>query len=275
MQATRSSHRRFTLIELLVVVSIIAILASLLLPALGAARERARRTVCLNNLKQLNLGFAMYVSDSDDFVPLVCLSHYWGYGCCKFSKQFDALVTNYVGSGSYPYSTFLLCPSAEKAADWPVHWSSSFSRYVWHANNFGTYKQCDGAANFDLRPYPGFRMSSIDSLQDWGKAPMITFADRVYLRNSNNTIPFNEQTNHQADYVATGGNTAFADGSARWDAYTSAWRGSGNKIPPASVAHTYNTSGGSRLFGDGALTLFQGTNDGTGMHAGFAKALSP
>ena len=59
----------FTLIELLVVVAIIAILASIFLPALGAAKSKAWRTVCINNIKQVMLAESLYFPDNNDYVP--------------------------------------------------------------------------------------------------------------------------------------------------------------------------------------------------------------
>ena len=64
----------FTLIELLVVIAIIAILAAILFPVFARAREKARQTACLNNVKEIGLALLMYLQDYDE----QAMSHYYG-----------------------------------------------------------------------------------------------------------------------------------------------------------------------------------------------------
>src|SRR5690349_21637997 len=69
MKSVRNHPRGFTLIELLVVIAIIAILAAILFPVFAQARERARMTACLSNMKQIGTGLMMYAQDYDEILP--------------------------------------------------------------------------------------------------------------------------------------------------------------------------------------------------------------
>src|SRR5690349_3231431 len=65
----RQCHRAFTLVELLVVVAIISVLAALLLPALQAARDRAKTVRCANNERQLSAAMSAFLNDHNGYFP--------------------------------------------------------------------------------------------------------------------------------------------------------------------------------------------------------------
>jgi prepilin-type N-terminal cleavage/methylation domain-containing protein len=74
MKSIRKQKKAFTLIELLVVIAIIAILAAMLLPALAAAKRKAQKINCVNNLKQVGLAFRIWEGDNGDKYPMALVS---------------------------------------------------------------------------------------------------------------------------------------------------------------------------------------------------------
>ena len=119
----RIVHTRhgFTLIELLVVIAIIAILAAILFPVFAQAREKARQTACLNNMKQLGTAFQVYMADYDGRLPggapwTSGPNHGDWVGMSRWYQACDAQHPMRPEDGSlFPYVKNLqvyLCPSA-------------------------------------------------------------------------------------------------------------------------------------------------------------------
>ncbi|MHB8994350.1 MAG: DUF1559 family PulG-like putative transporter [Armatimonadota bacterium] len=183
-------RRGFTLIELLVVIAIIAILAAILFPVFAKAREKARQTSCLSNVKQLATAWLSYAQDYDECLPMSEWGGYWGLTVLPYAKNTQMFV----------------CPS---------------DRYFNATRGVGRY----GANTYGLQYSP---LGVTSSIYNGGVAlGMIESPSSVLMLGDDEgcgngcCYPYNNLTASGSYGVPSkrhneGGNWAFVDGHAKW-----------------------------------------------------------
>lgn len=177
----KDSTRGFTLIELLVVIAIIAILAAILFPVFQNVRENARRTTCISNEKQLALGIAQYVQDSDEtMVPAINCTNNVVVNA-PFCSYDNINVNNYWVTAVYPYiknqlhgtETIWTCPDLEedingirsKPATYPLTELSYFVNYGMNKDYLQPDADCSPAAAIDGSTAPWGRGAGLGSIE--------------------------------------------------------------------------------------------------------------
>lgn len=127
---TRKAGDGFTLIELLVVIAIIAILAAILFPVFAKARERAKQTSCLSNIKQLGLAQMQYVQDYDDLYPIVAAwGRAWDGNRDPKRMYMPEVLAPYVKAGDV-----FFCPSIQRKAVVPLPQGVNTSNITYEQN---------------------------------------------------------------------------------------------------------------------------------------------
>lgn len=173
---TFRSNNGFTLIELLVVVAIISILAAILFPVFARARENARRTSCLSNMKQIGLGLMQYTQDFDERLPPAYISYPSGsYTYPNGSTGSTAVWYDML----YPYVKSLQlfnCPSADTALAYSGgHRVRKFPySYNYAAPGMGT-AACNATYNCGVNlGYPNTAGANLASIEDTAGTIFVT-----------------------------------------------------------------------------------------------------
>ena len=239
----------FTLIELLVVIAIIAILAAMLLPALSAAKERAKRASCVNNLRQLGIAIATYASDNADFMPPLK----WRDGNPQYPYEMFRYATvsplTFDADGG-PYNLGALwqsaiiregktfyCPSNEKSdsitayqfynafATWPFGGDPNHSNPRYVRSGFSYYPQSRNTKSISTAlgqrdvPYWSDYSTGIDPLKKWICVPQFKQSDidpsKSMLTDFIDAWP-DTTLSHKKMGKAAGLDAAFGDAHVTW-----------------------------------------------------------
>ena len=189
-------RRAFTLVELLVVIAVIGILAALLFPALSAAKAKARRTTCMNNLRQINLGMRMYCDDSSDASPTTGHAQFGTPAWSSYRKQ----MSSYVGVNGEPSAQDKLfaCPAdafyLEMTKYGAFAYNTSFVRKSLHEQPLFDYSSYGFNGGSDSKAFtftgtPGIGGQKLSSIKEPSKTVLIAEAPAFYPYSWHEPIP--------------------------------------------------------------------------------------
>jgi len=228
--------KAFTLIELLVVIAIIAILAAILFPVFSQAKQAAKKTVDMSNMKQLGTMMALYGNDSDDRFPLTSFpskGSTWPLRCQAYVKSWDIFRSPGDASTLWPAATTK--PPQPDAPETDPRWANRWTSYLLSAYMSGAYTDGDGSVGkYSVQSSVGSPASVIYiALARDDVAPRDHFHGFYWGTPSEQTSgymqnltfdPAKDQTKEiKLDAFSGGSNFTYVDGHAKFGKWSQVW----------------------------------------------------
>jgi prepilin-type N-terminal cleavage/methylation domain-containing protein/prepilin-type processing-associated H-X9-DG protein len=199
----------FTLVELLTVIAIIGVLAGILLPSLSAAREKAKRITCANNLRQIGIAIMAFATDNDNHTPSAMKNGDnipgWDNGTTPW---YTALTNGYATAKSFQ------CPDDRVLR--PSGTARSYAIFVGRENSAPSVNYWIAGSRLTCPYLTNTSVAIVGELYSLAVVPTMETPANIYIQSPSSSDTYLPSSMHVRSVASSAGNILFLDGHVEW-----------------------------------------------------------